>query len=181
MFFAASDGEPNGIDDAGLLSEMELPADAPKIGVEVAGDPNRLVAGGPNGFEPVDDEEPNGNGNFFMGGMADAEEPNTLGVSADVEILSVLGGFEIPDRMSDEGEVVGNAAATEEVLDELPNKEPEGGGPNIFVEVVELEDSDPGLKELNGLVSGVELPKPPKGDDTVDVGNLIFSFSDESS
>lgn len=97
--------------------------------------------------------------------------------------VCVVGGFGIPDRMSDEGAVIGNAAAVEEILcdfDELPNKEPVGGGPNLFAEVVELEDPDAGLNGLNGLLGGLELPKPPKGDG-VDTGGLIFSFSDESS
>ena len=96
-----------------------------------------------------------------------------MGVSAEV---SVLEGFGIPDRASDEGAVIGNVAAVEEVLggfDELPNKEPEGGGPNMFGDTADL-------KELNELVGGLKLPKPPKGD-AVEAGGLTLSFSDESS
>jgi len=64
VFFATGEGEPNAIDGVGLLSELELSANAPNSGVEEECDPNKLVAGGPNGFEPVDDEEPKENGSF---------------------------------------------------------------------------------------------------------------------
>lgn len=64
MFFATGEGEPNVIDGVSFLSDLELSANALNCGVEEACDPNKLVAGGPNGFEPVDDEEPKENGSF---------------------------------------------------------------------------------------------------------------------
>lgn len=63
MFFATGEGEPNAIDEAGFLSELELSASEPNTGVEEECDPNKLVVGGPNGFDPVDDE-PKENGSF---------------------------------------------------------------------------------------------------------------------
>jgi hypothetical protein len=63
VFFATDEGEPNAIEGVGLLSGPRLSADAPNAELEEE-EPNKLVAGGPNGFEPVDDEEPKEKGSF---------------------------------------------------------------------------------------------------------------------
>jgi hypothetical protein len=204
VFFATGEGEPKAIGEAVFLSELELSVNELNAGVEAECDPNKLVAGGPNGFEAVDDEEPKENGSF-VGWKEDAEELKMLDISEDVDVLSVFRGFGIPNAVED-GAIVEKAVAVLEGFDRLPNMEPDVGGPNILVEVVavSVEPEDTVVvggpkKLLEGLEpepktelfkSGVEdevdidfVPKPPKGEAAggSEANDLIFSPSEESS
>jgi hypothetical protein len=195
--FFATEGRLNGFDGPGVLSELELSAGAPNTDVDEAGDPNRLVAGAPNGFEAVIDEELSGNGNFV-------EEPNRLGVSVEVDDLSALGGFGIPKPVSENVENV-VVVAEGPGVEKFPNEEPNEGAPNIFV-VLEDSDADAGFRELKELlerlepapkmeleaafISGAEdvldvafEPKPSKSDGLGGAGAdvVAFSFSGASS